>query len=488
MKSIFPLILLFLFAGCVSHAVYREAPLHASPPYSSISPYPRLKEQLDALFPDSLFPPCSVGVKIRSLGTGETLYEANPDLLFNPGSNQKLITSAAAVILLGEDRLLTTRVSFDTTITPRIYLKGGGDPRLSDADLDLLAVVLAHNVPQGKQWTLAGDVSFFDDLPWGSGWMWDDEPDPTGMEISPLSVDGNAIRVHVRPGAAINDSVLVSTDPPTTYVTIENDGITAPRDSARTLLVTRKWRDRSNVITVTGRLPLNDSLRTVDLSVWQPAWYALNLLKERLEAKGISCLGTVMDTVPTTSIPAGELDHRLDSVLIYMNKTSDNLSAENLLKIMGATEGGLPGSAEQGIHAERSVLAGLGIDTAKLVIADGSGVSRYNLVTASILVQLLTAMHDDGRHSRAYENSLPVAGVDGTLARRMRGTGAAGNLRAKTGTLQGASALSGYVTTADGEQLVFAILMQNFPGRAESYRIVQDRIGAFLSALQRKQF
>ena len=159
---------------------------------------------------------------------------------------------------------------------------------------------------------------------------------------------------------------------------------------------------------------------------------------------------------------------------------------ENLLKILGAEKRGVPGTAMNGISVIKEFLSRASIDTAKLVLADGSGVSRYNLTSADMIVQLLQAMSKDPGHFETFYNSLPIAGVDGSLSNRMKGSTAQGNLHAKTGTLSGVSALSGYVRTADGELLAFSMLMQNFTTASWPYRLVQDAIGVFLSGLRRE--
>jgi serine-type D-Ala-D-Ala carboxypeptidase/endopeptidase (penicillin-binding protein 4) len=123
-----------------------------------------------------------------------------------------------------------------------------------------------------------------------------------------------------------------------------------------------------------------------------------------------------------------------------------------------------------------------------MVMVDGSGLSRYNLTSPSIIIRLLEIMYHDSLHFSTFYNSLPIAGIDGTIADRMNGTPAQGNLRAKTGTLSAVSALSGYVHTADGEPLAFSVMMQNYPNSARPYQHIQDEIGILLSTLHRESF
>ncbi len=477
---------LAIFSGCQSTARMstREASRY-SPTAISRSPYPALKSRIDALIPDSLFPPANLGIKIISLTRNETLYELNPSLLFNPASNQKIFTAATALSVFGASYGIDTRVAIDST---RIYVKGFGDPILSTKDVDSIASILSSILPTGRLWTLVGDATYFDDTYWGSGWMWDDEPDPTAMFITPLAVNSNAIKVQVKPGARIGELVIVETDPVTSFVTVENSGETTQDSVTERIIVSRKWRERSNVITVAGQMRLLDTTRTYTVTVWAPERYALTLLSERLRARGFAVTGMELDTVPSKAIEVMRYSHRLDSALALQMKQSDNLTAENLLKILGAEKRGVPGTGQAGLAVIKEFLSQEGIDTTRLVLADGSGVSRYNLSSAAIFVDLLQAIHKSGELFEPFYNSLPIAGVDGSLSNRMKETPAQGNLRAKTGTLSGVSALSGYVQTADGELLAFSIMMQNFPSSAQRYRVVQDNIGMFLSTLKRTNF
>ena len=477
----------FFLAGCApSGQVAVERP--SSEQIPSWSPYGSIRAGLDHLLPDTLFPPASVGMKIVSLRTGETLYALHADEVFLPASNEKLLTSAAALSTLGEGYLFATRVFVDTTGTARIYLKGSGDPQLTTADIDSLARQIATLLPPGRHWTLCADISLFDDVPWGKGWMWDDEPSTDAMFISPLSVNGNSLRVKVTPASEAGAKPVVTLDPPTAYAPVECTAVTVDDSVARPLEISRNWQDRSNTITVKGEILRSASAATGGVSVRDPAWYALTLFRESLASQGVVGEGLLSDTVPSTATELGCIERRLDTVVTKMNKVSDNLSAENLLRTISVRRFGPPGTDALGVEAILEFLAGRGIDTTAMVIADGSGVSRYNYVSPRILVRLLEAMAQDSTHRGAWMYALPIAGVDGTLKDRMKGTEAEQNLRAKTGTLDGVTSLSGYVSTADGEPLAFSIMMQGIPARLKQYRQVQDRIGSFLSGLRRRNF
>ena len=233
---------------------------------------------------------------------------------------------------------------------------------------------------------------------------------------------------------------------------------------------------------------MNSRTRKDVLSVWKPELYAGTVFSELLRKSGVTTTGRVfLDSTVTALPPLFVFEHRIDTVLTFMNKVSDNLAAETMLKSIGARKTGKPGSAHDGIHFVNEFLATAGIDTNAIAIGDGSGLSRYDLTSPAAVIGLLKHMYADTVNFPVYYHTLPIAGVDGTIGRRMQGTLAAGNLRAKTGTLSGVTALSGYVKTLDGEWLAFSILMQHYPGSSRDYRAVQDAIGALLAGLRRTE-
>jgi len=454
-------------------------------------PLDALRTDLDRLLSDSLFRPTIASVKIISLKTNEVLYERNSVLLLRPASNTKLLTTAAALLTLGKDFQFRTLLAADSVSSPgivegNVYLKGFGDPDLATQDLDSLAARTAARGIQGIRGDLIVDASYFDGQYWGSGWMWDDEPDPDGAPISALSLNKNCIRLTVYPDSATRSVPIFQLDPPTSYVTIVNCARIVPDSAVLPLTVRRLFEERSNTIAIEGELPANSEPVPARTTVWQPEMYAGQVLRESLERRGISMSGTVRyGIMPDSARPVAEFRHPIDSMVVHLNKVSDNLSAENTLKTLAAMNSRLPGTSAGGWYAVNQALSNLGIDTTSYRFVDGSGISHYNLVTASTLVQLLQAMYHQPAIFPLFYASLPVAGVDGTLARRMRGTPAEGNLRAKTGTIAGVTSLSGYVTTRDRELLAFSMMMQNFIRSTGLYRAVQDTIGARLAGFSR---
>jgi len=439
-----------------------------------------LQREIDAILAHEFLPFTNVGIKVISLKKGDTIYEFNPQLLLTPASTQKIFTTAAALAVLGPDREVATTVALDAA-GGMVYLKGCGDGMLSAADLAALASTAARAMDRSRKYRLAADVSCFDDLYRGSGWMWDDDE----FLLSPLSVNQNAVSLLVQPGPKQGAPATVKVEPATSYFTLKNLARTGSVSEPESIKTARRPGDRDNVITISGVIPQRSGPLEKHASVWRPELMALTLFRDALRAQGVKVTG--MSTAPT---PAGASvlafkSRRLGDLVRFALKTSDNVTAENLLKLIGLRSTGQPGSAEAGSAAVRRFLAVQGIPAEHLVLADGSGVSRYNLTSAATLTQVLQAVHRDRELNRIFYDSLPIAGKDGTLKLRMKGSCAEGNLRGKTGNMTGVSALSGYASTADGEPLAFSMIMQNYAGSGRHAREIQDRIAALLCGFRR---
>ncbi len=477
--ALFPLFV--LFAGCaVSDSLTRPT-----------EPLAALQFDIDRILSDSIFVPSRAAVKVVSLDRGNVLYERDSKVLMRPASNMKLLTSSAALLLLGTEHffrtsLLADSVSSDGTVQGNLYLKGTGDPDFTSHDLDSLVRQVKQTGIRTVLGNIVADASAFDDQYWGEGWMWDDEPYSFEAGISALSINKNCVEVQIIPGALPGDPVQITVNPPTAYVSLLNASKTVADTALEPLQVTRMFKDRLNIIVVKGEIVAKPDTVKELVTVWRPELYAATLLKESLLRDSIAVAG--QPTIGVSTPSSVELAvHRwpIDTMIVNLNKSSDNLSAENTLKTISVLRGGTPGSAHHGLYQVNEVMAGFGIDTTLYDIVDGSGVSHYNLITADAIVNLLRGMAQRTMEFPLFYESLPIAGVDGTLEKRMRSTPAEGNLRAKTGSIGGVSSLSGYVTTRDGERLAFSMLMQNFILPSRLYRNAQDAIGALLAGFSR---
>ncbi|HYO45632.1 MAG TPA: D-alanyl-D-alanine carboxypeptidase/D-alanyl-D-alanine-endopeptidase, partial [Gemmatimonadota bacterium] len=325
---------------------------------------PSLVEAVARALTDPSLAHSGVALLVVSLDRGDTLFAREEDRLYTPASNRKLFTAASALHWLGpEYRFLTTLVTtgplIADTLRGDLVLVGRGDPDLITADLAALADTLATRAR-----VVTGDVraddSWFDDVEWGAGWMWDDGPYWEWPYVTALTLEDNVVTITARPGPEVGSAVAVGVDPPTGYVTVNVSATTGPPGGTSDLVVDRHWDPRENVIDVTGTLTLDAEPVVARRTVEVPALHAATVLLELLEARGVEVLGVarhdpveeaVADTIAThTSKPLAL------SIRNFL-KVSDNLTGELLVKAVGASVAGPPGTYEKGLAAEREFLA-----------------------------------------------------------------------------------------------------------------------------------
>lgn len=410
-----------------------------------------------------------VSVLAVSLRDGRTVFESQSNLLMRPASTMKLVTTVPLCIHRPSLEVVTAFEAMERDGGP-VRLVGGGDPLLSAEELgDLVARIHRAGVRRVTSLAyvdpLAGRPRF------GQGWMWDDEPGAFMPHLSGLTVDGGTVAVVARGTRA---GLAVAHAPRSAHTPVVVQPGQAP------LTITRDWRAGDRTVTVAGRLPVGEERRRT-LSVPDSARHTGEVLKQLLVEAGMARPDVVVRPAAAEDRwkPAVRVEHRrqLKALLAKANKPSDNLTAEMLLRHLGTTVNQPLGTSAAGHAVVKDHLARLGIKEDGYRLADGSGVSHYNLVSAALLVRLLVDVHDAGDPARTLLwDSLAIAGKDGTLAGRMGGTAAEGVVRAKTGTISAVSALAGYLETADGEPLAFAIMCQNFVGSAGPWRALQDQI------------
>ena len=442
------------------------------------------------------------GVLIRSLKDDAQLYERNSDLVFIPASNFKLIVSSASLDLLGPDYRMKTalrmtgEVSSKGVLTGDLILVGGGDPVLKRSDLQEMAAKVSRlldGIPQDAGNALGvklvignviGDDTRFDDQRLGDGWCWDDEPYYYSAQISGLNLDENVVGVWVRPGAKEGDPAAVEVVPATKYMIVESTCITGAAGSEKHVWVNRERG--KNVIRVSGSVPLDykPTSREEAITMEEPTLFACASFIDLLKAEGIQVRGRAIigKTPESARLVAEHESPPMSEMLRLLNKPSDNLIAECLLKNLGAAIKG-KGTANAGADAEIEFLTKIGGDVTAVKINDASGLCRSDYVSPKNLVAILKYMYGH-KDSKTFIDSLPIAGVDGTLRSRMKSTSAQGNVRAKTGYIGRVSSLSGYVTTTAGEPLVFSIMMNGHLCPNSSATAVQNKIAEALAGLE----
>jgi D-alanyl-D-alanine carboxypeptidase/D-alanyl-D-alanine-endopeptidase (penicillin-binding protein 4) len=431
------------------------------PAAAATVPADPLTAELDRIFADRRLAGATVAVDVREASGGRVVYQRDPGLRVLPASNQKLLTAVAALEVLGAGH------RFRTTVHARgrdLHLRGQGDPTLTYERVDQLAAAVARG--RTKRYTrLIVDDTWFDRVPLGLDWSWQDEPYGFTAPVSALTFAATArfdtAAVEIRYHGVAGRPPTIRMWPPTDTVQLVNRAVTLGRGDT----VEAVRAHGTATVTVSGAVGAGRS-GTALVSVPDPAATTAGLFRAALRRHGVTVSGrTSRGIVPTGARPlAAQVSKPLVEILPPFLKLSNNGIAEALVKTMSrAADPASPGSWPTGLAAATRALGRLGVDTRLLTMGDGSGLSRRNWLTARQVTTVLEKAQ--GRPwFPAFRAALPVAGdpdpmVGGTLRNRMRGTPAAGNVRAKTGTLSGVNALSGYATGPDGRHLLFALLV-----------------------------
>lgn len=480
--------------------------LGGSPATAQPAPPASLADIIDTTLARDDFGGSIWGVAIVNLNSGYTLYERHPHTLFTPASNTKLFTSAAALEQMGPDYRFTTRVFADGTVRDSVLdgnliVRGSGDPTIGgrEQEDDPTAVFRAWadslraagiNRIAGN---IIGDDDIFTDEPLGYGWSWDDTPYYYAAEIGGLAFNRNTVDVTIESRMVGMPGHVRWTPFNTDYVTIVNQTETIGASKEEDEEYERPLG--SNTIYLRTKLP-QGMTEEESLTISNPTRYFTHVLRQVLERQGITVEGDpvdvdALDRKPDYASPSMRPVARytsipLSEIVRTLNRESSNLYAEQILRTLGVEHPAdsvdanvKPGSAEMGVEAAMRTYVRAQIDTSRIQFADGSGLSRHNLVTPRSVVKLLTYLwnHPNSAVSRSFYSSLPIGGENGTLEYRFRGSARArGRVHAKTGTLSNASALSGYVRTADGTPIAFAILCNHHITDSDFVREAQDII------------
>jgi D-alanyl-D-alanine carboxypeptidase/D-alanyl-D-alanine-endopeptidase (penicillin-binding protein 4) len=496
-----PVLLLTLAAGCARQPHPVTTP---QPPKPGLT---ALRIDLAAAFSAPAFSHAVWGVSIKSLRTGETLYALNPGTFLMPASNMKVITAAVAAERLGwaatfDTRLVSSAAIENGVLRGDLIIVGSGDPSLGGrpgsaaAVLDSWASQLKAAGINRIAGRIIGDDNVLDDEGLGQGWAWDYLGAGYATPAGGLSFNENTVQLTFTPGAAVGDPVVVGGVPAGHGLTIVSAVVTGARDSQTNLDYRRL--PGSSVLSVTGSVPLERTDVARSVSVDNPTLFTAGVVKAALGVRGIVVDGDPadLDALPVPPDLAGSrtlatwTSPPLADILKVQLKVSQNLYADTMLELVGrvpAADGSIaPGTAAAGRKAVEETLTAWGIAPGTYLLADGSGLSRYNYLTADVLVRVLTHVYQDPKHRGPYTDALPNAGVDGTIGGRMKGTRAMNNARAKTGSIANARALSGFVTTADGEPLVFSFIANNFSVPQSQADALVDRMVARLAEFRRR--
>ena len=428
------------------------------------------------------------GLLIADAESGETLYQQNADRYFVPASNMKLFTTALALTKLRLDYRFHTTLETSGTIangvlTGNVALVGRGDPNLSnrkfpynlkeefDGPPEKVLAELADGLVAKGVKEISGDVigddSYFPRERYPSGWEIDDMVWEFGAAISSIVVDDNTVTLTLVPGEQPGSPVQASMNPATSDFLVENDVVTSAPDVKSDLTLTRE--PGASLVVVKGTMPANGAPRKLILAVEEPAQHAAAVLKRLLEDRGVRVAGIARarhEAPKTQGDPTVLAEHvsvPLSDAVKLINKISQNLHTEMLLRTV-ARQSGTWATDDDLMKVPQDFYASAGIDPDDVIQSDASGLSRHDLVTPRAIVALLTFAQKQPWFE-TYFNSLPVAGVDGTLEDRMKDTVAAGHIHAKTGSVAHVRTLSGFADTASGRRLIFSFLGNNQAGK-----------------------
>ncbi len=427
---------------------------------------PPLNGELENIIRRELPPNNAISIQVVDRRTGRVLMEKNPDLPLVPASTLKVVTTAAALNRLQPDYQFLTEVLVDNkrgSSVGNLFLKGYGDPHLVSEELFRLTRSLREQGLREIRGNIVVDDSFF--VP--SKPL--DENEKLGNRAyhapyGALSLNFNAMKITVVPASRVGQPARVIIDPVSEYATVKGAVNTIKGSRPAEIEITRDTKpDGREVVHVHGTIGAQATIKGRYINVSSPSLYAGDVFKEFLLREGIKVAGSVVEgTVPNSAVCYLRFDsYPLASTIYWLNKHSNNFMAEQICMAMGADAHGPPGTREKGLAVIRDFLLAKGVDRSHFSLAEGSGLSRSNQISASALVKVLRDVSNDFSSSPEFMSSFGISGVDGTMKERFTDQKVKRRIRAKTGTLRGVNSLAGYGISPDGKAFVFAVLVNS---------------------------
>jgi D-alanyl-D-alanine carboxypeptidase/D-alanyl-D-alanine-endopeptidase (penicillin-binding protein 4) len=428
-----------------------------------------------------------LGVAVQSLDTGAILYEHNANRYFEPASIQKILTASAALLYLGSDYKFVTSIVAkhkniqNGTLVSDVYFKFDGDPTLTRKDLDQLVSSLAQAGISRIQGNIYIDDYVFDQKKYGPGWMWDELDTCYAAPAHGIVINKNCFGIAIKPAGTGQIAKVLDSDE-YKFTPIISNVITKSSNHSTPCSIDINATE-NNEYYFSGCLSPNAGTQGFELAVKNIRLYAQDNIQFMLVKYNIAFTGKVVfgkagnDEV----ILASHESEPLSSLVKTMLKKSDNQIADSLFKKIAYYYYGTSATWQNGSRAIVAILNSRAhVNLGQVKIVDGSGLSRYNLITPKQMLQVLAAVYQDPKINDVFYNALPISGVDGTLHWRMSDTVTRGKVHAKTGTMTGISNLAGYVQTVSNKHLAFVIMFNTFPGTPHNYTPLEDRICKFL--------
>lgn len=455
-----------------------------------------LKNKIESIVGPGKHRHLDVGIVVTAVETGEVLYQQNADQALIPASVNKILTAYSVLKKLKPTGTFKTQIYSvgplkDGKLSGDLYIKGGGDPSLVSERLWMLVNEMIRAGIKTVSGNMVVDSTYFDEEK-------NPESRPKYLKdqaynapIGALSFNFNTTTIFVRPGDAPGEPPSVYIDPENAYVDLVNQATTGKANSKTTLVANRTdyvKGDIGDTVLLRGSIPLDSKELHFYRNIVNPALYSGNMFKAFMEQRGLKFQGNVLEgKVP----PQAKLVLEFDSLPLWqiiwgMNKFSNNFVADQVMKKMGADVWGPPGTLQKGITALQDALEDIGIKKETYTILDGSGLTRGTRISARNINKVLNTAYKDFSISSEFIASLGIAGEDGTLKRRFPNSSVHSLLRAKTGTLDGVSALAGYTPSADKEMLSFVILLNDLKQKHGRMTGWIDQVAMAISQFSRK--
>jgi D-alanyl-D-alanine carboxypeptidase/D-alanyl-D-alanine-endopeptidase (penicillin-binding protein 4) len=486
------------FAFCILHFALLAVACSKAPPALPVAPSLDATQQLRADLLATTRAPgvarAAWGIVVQSLDRNERLFELNPRTLLVPASTAKLVSAATAVDAVGwdyrfETTLRTNGAIADGTLSGDLFIVGSGDPAIGGPGGDDVEAWIDALKAQGIRridGRVIGDDDAVEEPRPALAWTWDDLGYPTGALFGALNFAENRMAVIVTPAAAPGVPPLLGADAQAAWRPFDNRAMTGPPGSPQ--LLWPEQRPGEPLLTIAGSIPAGARPAVLAISAGNPTLWFAQVFRYRLQKAGVEVTGPAMDIDDVAPHPAtGAMpvlytyrSHPLADIVRPLFKRSINLYGEALMRL-NAAPGALP-TNDAALAGLRQRLASWGVPPDGQQLVDGSGLSRRDVVAPETLLRVLQKMYD-ATGASPWMTALPIAGVDGSLENRMRGTAAERNVLAKTGTMSNIRSLAGYVTTRDGEHLAFVVMVNNFEGTGAAAVGAIDAIAVRLANL-----
>lgn len=450
-----------------------------------------LVKRLSFIFKDEKLNRTDVGIEVYSLNRQQSLFSINPEKPLSPASAIKVLTGVVALKKLGPDFTFKTRVYMDGTLQGgvlkgNLYLKGDGDPSLVSERMYMLATQVARSGFKTVQGQIVIDDWTFDQARIDASRIPSDTDRAYNAVVGGLSFNYNTTTAYFRPG---KNKAEVFVEPDTGYIKVQNESKVSARGSGYKLVASRIAGKEGDTLLVRGSMPQGLSEQKSHFNITSPVLYAGFAFRYYLGLLGIQVVNKSIGhkEVPITAQQIAELESLpLREIVTLMNKFSNNFIADTLVKTLGRQMMGSPGTMDKGLQVIREEATKLGINSKGFRVVSGSGLTRENRMSSRQFIQLMNAAYLDFDVLPELLSSFPIAGKDGTLRSRMKGTSAFGRLRGKTGTIDGVVSLVGIVQSKGGELLAFSVLMNDKSQKPSAMRPWQNYFGQALADFNRQ--